>query len=126
MRQLILIDDNATLVRVMGRSLSAYYEVKTFVHPRDAVRYMEENDVILDVIVSDFKMPGLNGFEVLEKARTLRPDSVRILLTGYADDAIFENKETFCDAIMDKNICKSTQDIVDLIEKITLKKRADS
>jgi diguanylate cyclase (GGDEF)-like protein len=39
----------------------------------------------VDVIVSDQRMPGLTGVEVLAQARNLRPDAVRIMLTGYAD-----------------------------------------
>ncbi|OGH95662.1 MAG: hypothetical protein A2X42_06710 [Candidatus Margulisbacteria bacterium GWF2_38_17] len=123
MRQLIFVDDNVTLVRVMGKALSTNYQVKTFIHPREALVYMEDNNSELDVIISDFKMPGMNGFEVLAKAKMLKPETIRILLTGYAEEGILENKELFCDAILDKNICKSTQDIVNVIDKLTLKKQ---
>ena len=37
------------------------------------------------VIVSDQRMPGMLGVELLRRARELSPDSVRILLTGYSD-----------------------------------------
>jgi response regulator RpfG family c-di-GMP phosphodiesterase len=37
------------------------------------------------VVVSDMRMPGMNGVEFLEKARSLAPDTVRVMLTGNAD-----------------------------------------
>src|SRR5262245_41213268 len=37
------------------------------------------------VIVSDQRMPGMNGIELLERAKQIRPDTVAILLTAYAD-----------------------------------------
>lgn len=37
------------------------------------------------VVISDMRMPGMNGADFLAKARELSPDSVRMLLTGYAD-----------------------------------------
>jgi CheY-like chemotaxis protein len=40
-----------------------------------------------DAVISDLRMPGVNGIEVLERARLTQPDSVRILLTGFVDDA---------------------------------------
>ena len=39
----------------------------------------------IGLIVSDQRMPGMSGVEFLEKAREMRPDVLRILLTGYSD-----------------------------------------
>lgn len=39
----------------------------------------------IDLIVSDMRMPGLDGAQFLEQARAIRPEAARILLTGYAD-----------------------------------------
>jgi CheY-like chemotaxis protein len=47
----------------------------------DAVRWGEK----FAVIVSDMRMPGMDGATFLAKAREISPDSVRILLTGQAD-----------------------------------------
>lgn len=39
-----------------------------------------------DVVVSDQRMPGMNGTTFLERVRELQPDAVRIIVTGYTDD----------------------------------------
>ncbi len=39
-----------------------------------------------DVVVSDQRMPGMNGTSFLERVRELQPDAVRIIVTGYTDD----------------------------------------
>lgn len=39
------------------------------------------------VLISDYKMPGMDGIELLRRARDLHPNTVRILITGYADIA---------------------------------------
>ncbi len=43
------------------------------------------NDQTVDIIVSDMRMPNMDGAEFLSKAREKMPDAVRVLLTGYAD-----------------------------------------
>jgi response regulator RpfG family c-di-GMP phosphodiesterase len=49
----------------------------------EGLGFLESENV--DIIVSDMRMPNMDGAEFLSKARTKRPDAVRILLTGYAD-----------------------------------------
>lgn len=53
----------------------------------EALKILQSEDI--DVIVADHRMPQMTGVEVLTKARTISPRTVRILLTGYADlDAV--------------------------------------
>jgi serine phosphatase RsbU (regulator of sigma subunit) len=51
--------------------------------PRQALEYLERQR--LDVVISDFLMPQMNGIDFLKEVRRLQPDAVRLLLTGYAD-----------------------------------------
>src|SRR4030042_1805929 len=50
------------------------------------------------VIVSDLKMPGMNGIKFLSKVREMAPDSVRVMLTGFAE------LQTAIDAVNEGNI----------------------
>ena len=47
------------------------------------MRHLETNPV--DVIVSDYLMPKMNGIQLLAKAKELQPEAARVLLTGHAD-----------------------------------------
>ena len=55
--------------------------VQGFSDPLQAVQELEHSPV--DIIVSDYVMPGIDGLELLKKARALQPDATRILLSGY-------------------------------------------
>jgi len=82
----VLIVDDEEMVLT---SLSAYltlettYEVVTFTSAERALQHLEKHDV--GVIISDFLMPEMDGIAFLAKAKDLRPDAPRIILTGYAD-----------------------------------------
>ena len=85
-RESVLIVDDEEMVLT---SLSTYltleseYEVFTFTSARQALTHLEQTDVGL--IISDFLMPEMDGITFLTRARELRPDAPRVLLTGYAD-----------------------------------------
>ena len=82
---LVLVDDEAMVVdslkSVIG--LETDYRIEAFTSPGDAVAYAKTGPV--DVVVSDFLMPGTNGIELLREFASLHPHAPRILLTGYAD-----------------------------------------
>jgi CheY-like chemotaxis protein len=41
-----------------------------------------------DLVIVDYRMPGMNGFEVLDQARVLRPGALYLLLTGFGTDDV--------------------------------------
>jgi serine phosphatase RsbU (regulator of sigma subunit) len=82
----ILIVDDDSLITTSLKGLFALetdYEVLTFNDPRAAER--ESSRRPIDVVISDFLMPGMNGVELLKRIREHQPEAVRILLTGFAD-----------------------------------------
>ena len=85
-KETVLIVDDEEMVLT---SLSTYltletdYDVVTFTSATRALDYLEKNEVGL--IISDFLMPEMDGIAFLSKARELRPDVPRVILTGYAD-----------------------------------------
>jgi putative two-component system response regulator len=70
----------SALIKVMLK-----YNVQTFNDPVDALQSEALVNNNVDLIISDFMMPGMNGLEFLKKATTISPDTITILLTGYAD-----------------------------------------
>ncbi|MBN2431302.1 MAG: response regulator [Acidobacteria bacterium] len=63
--------------------LETDYDIRTFTAPRRALEEMKNMDV--DLVISDYMMPDLDGLEFLSAAKKIHPDTIRILLTGYAD-----------------------------------------
>lgn len=82
----ILIVDDEEMVITSVRAfltLETEYTVHGFTDPEKASKFMETNPV--DVVVSDYLMPKLNGIQLLGKAKVLQPEAARVLLTGHAD-----------------------------------------
>jgi DNA-binding NtrC family response regulator len=77
----VCVDDDPDLLAGVVRSLKALpIEILSTTEPQGALDWVAERDVA--VLVSDFEMPGMNGVVLVSKARVLRPETVRILLTG--------------------------------------------
>ncbi len=81
---LIVDDDELVLSSLRGVfSLQTDYEIHEASDPTKAVELVER--MPLDVVISDFLMPQMNGIDFLKEVKRLQPDAVRLLLTGYAD-----------------------------------------
>ncbi|MEW6489453.1 MAG: HD domain-containing phosphohydrolase [Thermodesulfobacteriota bacterium] len=81
---LLLVDDEENILRALRRLFHRLgHEILTASSGRDALRLLEERPVSL--IVSDHRMPGMTGAELLAAAARVQPDALRIMLTGYAD-----------------------------------------
>ena len=83
--RILAVDDDALVLGALESlfALETEYAVSVHSDPKDAITELERNSV--DLIISDFLMPKMNGIEFLTVARRLQPDAARILLTGFAD-----------------------------------------
>ena len=82
----IAIVDDEEMVLASLRSFLALetdYEVVTFSSPRRALAELAGGN--LDLVVSDYLMPEMNGIDFLLEIKKLHPFATRVLLTGYAD-----------------------------------------
>ncbi|CAB3695884.1 HD domain-containing phosphohydrolase [Paraburkholderia rhynchosiae] len=85
---LLLVDDEPGVISSLKRLLRPLkYEVLSANSGAAALTLLESAHV--DVIVSDMRMPNMDGAEFLSRSRSLAPDTIRILLTGYSEvDAV--------------------------------------
>jgi len=82
----IAVVDDEEMVLTSLRSflqLETDYDVTTYQSPQKALE--ELKDQSLDLVVSDYLMPGMNGIEFLMEVKKMHPYATRVLLTGYAD-----------------------------------------
>ncbi|MFC2169995.1 response regulator [Acidobacteriota bacterium] len=85
-RQTILILDDEEMVLTSLSSflsLETNYQIKTFTSVKKALEYVRNERV--DLVVSDYIMPEMDGITFLSKVREIKPEVPRIILTGYAD-----------------------------------------
>ena len=81
---LIVDDDELVLSSLRGVfSLQTDYQLHEASEPKKALELVARTP--LDVVISDFLMPEMNGIDFLKEVSRLQPDAVRLLLTGYAD-----------------------------------------
>jgi serine phosphatase RsbU (regulator of sigma subunit) len=81
----MIVDDEELVLQSLTSflSLETDWEVLTFQSPKEALKELNKRSV--DIVVSDFLMPEMNGLGFLKEVKKLHPDVPRILLTGYAD-----------------------------------------
>ena len=79
----LLIDDEERIVRSLRMLFFSGYNVRVTTDPHEAINILREERV--HVIVSDQRMPLMQGSELLRIARETSPATMRILLTGYSD-----------------------------------------
>jgi response regulator RpfG family c-di-GMP phosphodiesterase len=80
---LLLIDDEERILRSLRMLFFVGYNVRITTDPDEALAILRDEQV--HVIVSDQRMPLMQGSELLRHAREISPATMRILLTGYAD-----------------------------------------
>lgn len=87
--RILCVDDEPGVLRGLKRRLGREFDVAIAESGQDALALMR-GDGGFQVIVSDMRMPGMSGAELLSQASQEFPDTVRILLTGHSDlnDAI--------------------------------------
>lgn len=83
-KRVLFIDDDERILAGFRRNLHSAFEVDTAVGPEAGLAKVKDNPPYA-VVVSDLRMPGMSGIAVLAKVRELRPETVRVMLTGFAE-----------------------------------------
>jgi len=82
--KIMVIDDEKIVGDMAKISLEQDgYEVETFLNPAPALSRLQETK--FDVVVTDYKMKGIDGMEVLKTVKTLYPDTKVIMITAFAN-----------------------------------------
>jgi response regulator RpfG family c-di-GMP phosphodiesterase len=90
--KILFVDDEPHVLQSIQRQLRKRFTLEVAEGGADALRILKENGPFA-VIVSDMRMPEMNGVELLSKVKDLYPNTVRMMLTGNAD------QETAMDAV---------------------------
>ncbi len=82
--RILFVDDDPNLLAALSRSLRKLFAFDTAQSGAEALQKIDR-DGPYAVVVADQTMPGMNGVELLETVREVAPDTVRLMLTGNAD-----------------------------------------
>ena len=84
--QILLVDDEKELCELIRRGLTRYspqYRINLAFDGKQALEIIKNQD--LDIIITDIRMPDINGLELLKQAIEIQPDLQSIVITGHGD-----------------------------------------
>jgi len=101
-----IVDDDVYIAQLFHEALSENIDgisVFSFTDPVKAFEHFTENKENYTLVISDLRMPGLNGLELLKKVKTSNPNVRTILMSAYN----FEEEEKF-QQYMEEAVINST------------------
>jgi two-component system, NtrC family, response regulator HupR/HoxA len=93
--EILIVDDEQANLQKLKRTFVGEYLVHEAKNGDEALEKLQQHAIV--AIVTDQRMPGMTGVDLLRQAREVRPDAIRIILTGYTEveylmDAINEGQ----------------------------------
>ena len=82
--RILIVDDEEAILETMTFTFMDLYDVLTTADPTKAISILKENQPVA-VVITDQRMPGMTGVELLKEVYEQFPETVRIILTGFAD-----------------------------------------
>lgn len=87
MKRILCVDDEVEILRALKRVfILTDYEIFTASSAEEAFIIMRDNEI--DMIISDMRMPEVDGYKLLSQVKMLYPDIIRIMLSGYSDEKL--------------------------------------
>lgn len=91
LRRLMLVDDEPNVLHALQRLLRRHfleqrYRIEPFDDPVAALARASE--AAFDVVISDYRMPGMDGIALLKAIKTAQPDATRLILSATADRSV--------------------------------------
>ncbi|MFA5677336.1 MAG: response regulator [Pseudomonas sp.] len=81
--RILFVDDEERILRTLAMQFRRHYQVFTESDPQKVMALLQQQP--MDIVVSDQRMPGMSGSQLLAQVQQDYPHTLRILLTGYSD-----------------------------------------
>ncbi len=118
-QRILVVDDEASIRDLCARVLTrSGFKVTMASTGEDAVRRLQDEP--FDLVISDIRMPGISGMDVLVMAKTLHPSIAVILITGFGTSEVVERaNQSGADRILTKPF--NALELLAMVRKIFLK-----
>jgi len=88
-QKILYIDDDDSQLFMVKRMLERWgYSVITFREQREAIEAVKAGEIDFDLVITDFKMPGVSGVDVARAIRDVRPSLPVLMVSGYINDQL--------------------------------------
>jgi CheY-like chemotaxis protein len=105
---ILIVDDNRDGLLVRRSLLEEVgYRVQIAANGDDALKSYEAQR--FDVVVTDYKMPRMNGVELIQRIRVLNPNARVVLLSGFVDPLGLNEDNTGADIVLSKSSSEAAQ-----------------
>jgi DNA-binding NtrC family response regulator len=122
-KSILAIDDEYDIVNLIQESLKRHkFKVCTHTEPLAALEHFTTHSKDYDIVICDIRMPGMNGYEFVKKAKEIHKQVKIVLMSAFEiNDREFHNllPDIKVDAFLQKPF--SIQQLNDVIEKINIK-----
>jgi DNA-binding NtrC family response regulator len=119
--KILVVDDEQDIVNLIRESLHLHrFKVSTFTEPSAALEHFISHSKDYDIVISDIRMPGMNGYEFVKHVKERNPKIKVILMTAFEiDNKEFHNvlSDIKVDAFLQKPF--SIRQLNDLVGKIS-------
>jgi two-component system cell cycle sensor histidine kinase/response regulator CckA len=113
---MVVDDDDYVRTALVHPLKHAGYTVVDFGDPREALAWFGRSDPP-DLVVTDVVMPGLNGKQLADACRRVRPGTPVLFITGYSEDVVFlRGVDHHAELLLEKPF--SPSDLVDAVERL--------
>ncbi len=91
-KHVVCVDDNEPMLLMMERWLTRQgYRVSVYADPQVVLASVRAAPTDVDIVVTDFHMPGMSGLSLSEALTALRTDLPIVLISGYVSDELLRN-----------------------------------
>ena len=80
---IVFVDDDGDIIETAREYLSRDYDIEAFTSAESALDFLKKQRARL--LVTDLRMPGLNGFMLIDEVKAIYPDIKVLLISGYID-----------------------------------------
>lgn len=85
MKKILLVDDEIQILKALTRTFfDTNYDIYTAQNGEEALKILENTEV--NLVITDMKMPFMDGYELLSKIKQKYPQTIRIILSGYTEE----------------------------------------
>jgi DNA-binding NtrC family response regulator len=99
MRRILFVDDEPNNLHAYQRTLRRRFQIETALGPQEALEAVRRRGPYA-IVVADVRMPQMTGIDLFHEICALAPETVRIILTGNADQQTaadaFARGQVFC------------------------------
>jgi DNA-binding NtrC family response regulator len=116
MKTILIVDDQNVQLKTLRRGLRTRgYQVVEAINGKQALDHLGKDETI-DIVLTDYAMPEMNGIELLQKIRETNKTIPIVIMTAYGDkDLVIETMHYRCNGFIDKPF--NIDDLLEVINK---------